>query len=87
MINIKPINLGLSVANGVDWYIPNYKSNLGEALTLVAIYYKNGEAIKNWDGAPIGITLGIPLDVQANWTTDDTAIDNFVLQSLGAERE
>jgi len=87
MINIKPINLGLSGANGVDWSIPNYKTNLGEALTLVAILYKDGEPIKNWDGNSIGLKLGIPLDVQANWTTDDTAIDNFVLQQLGAERE
>jgi len=87
MINIKPINLGLSVANGVDWYIPNYKSNLGEAMTLIATLYKDGEPIKNWNDSPIGLRIGIPIEVQNNWTTDDTVIDDFVLQAIGATRE
>jgi hypothetical protein len=87
MINIKPINLGLSVANGVDWYIPNYKSNLGEAMTLIATLYKDGEAIKNWNDTPIGLRIGIPIEVQNNWGEDDTVIDDFVLQAIGATRE
>ena len=87
MINIKPINLGLSVANGVDWYIPNYKSNLGEAMTLIATLYKDGEPIKNWNDIPIGLRIGIPMEVQNNWGEDDTVIDDFVLQAIGATRE
>lgn len=86
MIQIKDINFGLSVANGVDWFIPEYRTNAGELLTAVAILCKDGEPINNWDGGKIGIKIGIPTEVKSEWGKDDSVIEDFILSSIGAVR-
>jgi hypothetical protein len=56
-------------------------------MTLIATLYKDGEPIKNWNDSPIGLRIGIPMEVQNNWGEDDSVIDDFVLQAIGATRE
>jgi hypothetical protein len=86
MIQIQNIDLRLGVANEIHWYVIDYTSDAGESLMVKVLLYRDGSPIYNWDNKPVGIKLGIPLDVQENWGTDDSVIDDFVLQALGAKR-
>ncbi len=83
MIQIKDINLGLAVANGVEWTL-NYKT--GVQTTAVVLLLSDSAPINNWDGAKIGVNIGIPDEIMSQWGADDSVIDNYILQQIGAEK-
>jgi hypothetical protein len=86
MIQIEDLNLGLAVANQVDWYIDKYRTNGGNPLTVIVHLQKDNIVIHNWDGNPIGIKLIMPEELRADWGSDDTIVEDWILETIGAVR-
>jgi len=82
MIQIKDINLGFTIANGIEWTIYEYKT--GQPVYAVVLLFNDNAPINNWDGGKIGIKVGITHEVLNDWGADDSVIDNFILSSIGA---
>lgn len=86
MINIENLNLGLAIANQIDWYCDKYRTNGGSQLTVIIHLWADNAPIQNWDGSPIGVKLTMPDDIRQNWGSDDTIVEDWILESIGATR-
>lgn len=79
MIQIKDLNLGLTIVNSINWVLKDYYPSKMDNFALVYLYLDD-VIINNGDGQPLCLKYGIPDGMAIS------EIDDYILGLMGAER-
>lgn len=79
MIQIKDLNLGLTIVNSINWVLKDYYPTKMDNFALVYLYLDD-VIINNGDGQPLCLKYGIPDGMTIS------EIDDYILGLMGAER-
>ena len=85
MINIQPITNPVFSADAVKIQVQPFTTK-PETVDVLLLFFLNGFPTANYDGTPMGIKYIVPADVVAEWGTDDSVIEDWVLEQAGLTR-
>lgn len=85
MISIETINLYFATANNIKIEVQPFHTH-SQHIHVKWTLYADDFPVLNWDQNPIGGMTQIPEDVLAAWETDDTVVENWLLEQLQLTR-